>query len=201
MRLLLATKNRGKAMEIRALLGMGLAKNLEILTLADVPNLPDHKEEGHTFAENARAKALHYAEAHRVMCIADDSGLVVEALGGRPGVRSSRYAGENASDAANVALLVRELKAHPRPWKAAFVCHAVAALPRRILAEATGRIEGEIIPERRGTEGFGYDPVFFLAQKKKTMAELMTVEKNQVSHRGQAIRKLISDLRAGGIFG
>lgn len=201
MKLLIATKNRGKVLEMRALLGPGLTKTVEVLTLADIPNVPDLREEGRTFAENARAKAVHYADAHRLLCIAEDSGLAVDALGGRPGVRSARFAGESVSDAQNIAHLLKELQGHPRPWKAAFVCHAVAALPRRIIAEATGRVAGEIIPERRGTEGFGYDPVFFLPDKGKTMAELTTVEKNLISHRGQAIRQLIADMRAGGIFG
>lgn len=201
MKLLLATKNRGKVVEMKGLMGVGLARSVEIVSLADLPGAPDFVETGATFGENARAKALHYAGAHRLLCVADDSGLEVDALGGRPGVRSARYAGASATDEENIAFLLRELAGRPRPWTAAFVCHVVAALPRRVVAEAAGRVAGEIIPERRGTGGFGYDPVFFLPERKRTMAELSAVEKNLVSHRGQAIRRLIADLKSSGVFG
>lgn len=201
MKLLIATKNRGKVQEIRALMGVGLQKNVEVLTLADVSGFPEPREDGKTFQENARIKALHYAKAHKMLCVADDSGLSVDALGGLPGVRSARYAGEGASDAANNAHLLHELARHPRPWKAAFVCAAVAALPGRVVAEATGTLPGQIVPEPRGEEGFGYDPVFLVDSTWKTLAELPAAEKNRISHRGQAMRALIGELKASGVLG
>ncbi len=200
MKLLIATKNRGKVVEIRALLGLGLQKIVEVVTLADLPDTRQPAEDGKTFAENARLKALHYAQAYSVLCVADDSGLSVEALGGLPGVRSARYAGPGATDAANNAHLLHELARFPRPWKAAFVCAAAAALPGRVVAEAAGKVEGEILPEARGAEGFGYDPLFRVPPLGKTMAELPTQEKNRISHRGQAMRGLIAEMKAAGVL-
>ena len=121
--------------------------------------------------------------------IADDSGLAVEALGGRPGVRSSRYAGDEANDEKNIALLLEELNLHPKPWTAAFLCVAAAALPGRMIAEATGRVDGEIVSVLRGDNGFGYDPVFRVKGSSKTMAEHTTEEKNRISHRGVGPRR------------
>lgn len=201
MKLLIATRNRGKAIEIRALLGVGLQRNVEVLTLPDLPNVLEPREGGKTFEENARIKALHYAKEFKILCVADDSGLSVGALGGRPGVRSARYAGPQATEEQNNVLLLEELRRFPRPWTAAFVCVAAAALPGRVLAEATGRIEGEILSEPRGIEGFGYDPIFLVKGTQKTMAELTTEEKNKISHRGQAIRVLVTELRNSGMFG
>ncbi len=201
IKLVLATKNRGKVNEIRGLLGLAAQKNVEVLTLADMSTVKDPREEGKTFSENARIKALHYAAAYRVLCIADDSGLTVDALGGRPGVRSARYAGTQATDEENNALLLDDLKPYPGPWKAAFVCVAVCALPGRVIAEASGRIAGEIVPVPRGNGGFGYDPVFLVGGTGKTMAELSTEEKNRISHRGQAVRQLIAEMRNQGLLG
>lgn len=201
MKLLIATRNRGKAAEIRVLLGLGLQKNVEVLTLPDMPTAVDPRERGKTFAENARIKALHYAKEYKILCIADDSGLTVEALGGRPGVLSARYAGPQATDGQNNTLLLEELSSASKPWNAAFVCVAAAALPGRVIAEATGRVDGEIVSSPRGESGFGYDPVFRVKGSPKTMAELSTEEKNKISHRGQAIRLLIEELRKSGIFG
>jgi len=201
MKLLLATKNRGKVIEIRGLLGLGALKNVQVLALSDMPTTKDLQETGKTFSENARMKALHYATAYRVLCIADDSGLSVEALGGRPGVHSARYAGKNATDTENNDLLLNDLKPYPRPWKAAFVCVAVCALPGRVIAESTGRIAGEVVPVPRGFGGFGYDPVFLVEGTGKTMAELSTEEKNRISHRGQAVRQLVAELKTQGMLG
>ena len=200
MKLLIASKNRGKVIEIRSLLSLALQKVVEVVTLADLPDVEQPRENGKTFSENARIKALHYAKAHRILCIADDSGLAVEALGGLPGVRSARFAGEGASDAANNAHLLHELAPFARPWKAAFVCVAATALPQRVVAEATGKVEGEILPEGRGRDGFGYDPLFFVPSLGKTMAELSTAEKNQVSHRGYALRALIAEMKNSGLL-
>ena len=200
MKLLIASKNRGKVLEIRTLLGLALQKVVEVVTLAELPDVEQPRENGKTFSENSRIKALHYAKAHMILCIADDSGLAVDALGGLPGVRSARFAGEGASDAANNAHLLHELAPFARPWKAAFVCVAAAALPQRVVAEATGRVEGEILPEGRGRDGFGYDPLFFVPSLGKTMAELSTAEKNQVSHRGYALRALIAEMKNAGLL-
>ena len=200
MRLLIATRNRGKVTEIRALMGLALQKNVEVVTLVDLPNTEQPREDGKTFQENARVKALHYAAAHKVLCVADDSGLSVEALGGQPGVFSARYAGPGASDAQNNAHLLHELAPHPRPWKAAFVCAAAAALPGRVVAEARGAVEGEIIPDARGREGFGYDPHFLVASLGKTMAELVIEMKNRISHRGVAMRALIDEMKKSGVL-
>ena len=200
MKLLIASRNRGKVIEIRALLGLALQKVVDVVTLAEMPRVEPPREDGKTFAENARIKALHYAKAHKVLCIADDSGLAVEALGGLPGVRSARYAGEGASDAANNAHLLHEVAPFARPWKAAFICVAAAALPNRVVAEATGKVEGEILPEGRGSAGFGYDPFFYIPSLGKTMAELSTEEKNRISHRGQALRALIAEMKAAGVL-
>jgi len=201
LKLLIATRNRGKAMEIRALLGLGLQKNVEVLTLPDLPTGREPPEEGKTFVENARIKALHYAKVHNILCIADDSGLAVEALDGRPGVLSARYAGDEATDEKNIALLLEELNLRPKPWTAAFLCVAAAALPGRMIAEDTGRVDGEIVSVPRGDNGFGYDPVFRVKGSSKTMAEHTTEEKNKISHRGQAVRRIIEELKASGVFG
>ncbi len=201
MKLLIATRNRGKAAEIKALLGLNLQRNVEVLTLPDLQAVAEPREEGKTFAENARIKALHYAKEHKILCVADDSGLSVEALGGRPGVRSARYAGNQATDEMNIALLLEELHPCPKPWTAAFVCAAAAALPGRVIAEASGRVDGEIVSAPRGESGFGYDPVFRVKGSPKTMAEHTTEEKNRISHRGQAIQLIIEELRKSGMFG
>jgi len=200
MKLVIATKNRGKVMEIRTLLGLAVQKNVEVVTLADMPAVREPRETGKTFAENARIKALHYAEELKALCVADDSGLAVEALGGMPGVFSARFAGEGATDQQNIAHLLHELANHPRPWKASFVCVAMAALPGRVVAQATGTIQGEILPDARGQEGFGYDPVFLVSSLGKTMAELSHEEKNRISHRGEATRALITEMKNSGLL-
>jgi len=201
VKLLLATKNKGKIHEMRTLLGAALENSVEVVSLQDLPNVPEPREDGKTFSENARIKALHYAKALKVLCVADDSGLTVDALGGKPGVLSARYAGPNATDQKNIALLLDDIKSYPRPWNAAFVCVAAAALPGRVVAETTGRMAGEIVPEPRGRGGFGYDPIFLVTETGKTMAELETLEKNRISHRGQAMRLLIEELRKSGVLG
>ena len=200
MKLLIATKNRGKVVEIRSLMGLALQKNVDVTTLADVPPVGEPREAGKTFAENARIKALHYAQMLKVLCVADDSGLMVDLLGGMPGVRSARYAGPGATDAQNNAHLLHELADHPRPWKAAFVCVGVAALPGRVVAQATGSLQGEIIPVARGQGGFGYDPHFLVSSLGKTLAELPTEMKNKISHRGEEMRALIAEMKASGVL-
>ena len=201
MKIVIATRNRGKIAEMKRLLGPASTPGVEVVTLADLPVVPQPREMGKTFRENARIKALAYAEAHRLLCIADDSGIAVEVLGGRPGVLSARYGGDDATDEQRNRFLVDELTRYPRPWRAAFVCAAAAALPKRVLAEASGRIDGEIVPDPRGRDGFGYDPIFLVAGLGRTMAELPMEEKNRISHRGQALQKLVGELRASGALG
>lgn len=201
VKLLIATRNRGKIVELRSLLGSAFEKSVEVATLQDMPNVAEPREDGKTFSENARIKALHYARDLKVLCVADDSGLVVDALGGKPGVLSARYAGPDAPDEKNNALVLDDLAPYPRPWKAAFVCAAVAALPGRVVVETAGRVDGEIIPEPRGNGGFGYDPIFLVGGTGKTMAELEAIEKNRISHRGQAMRLLAEELRKSGLLG
>ncbi len=201
MKIVLATRNRGKILELRKLVGPDVLKDVELLTLTDLPATPEPREVGKTFQENARIKGLAYAEIHKVLCIADDSGVAVDVLGGRPGVLSSRFGGAEATDEQRNLYLVEELSHYPKPWKAAFVCAAVAALPKRVIAEGAGRVEGEIVQVPRGTEGFGYDPIFLVAGTGKTMAELSPDEKNRISHRGQALRLLAEELRQSGVLG
>jgi len=162
------------------------------------------KETGATFAENARQKALHYARATGRWCLADDSGLVVDALGGRPGVLSARYAADLCSpgaarqqiDAANNAKLLAEMKDVPEGRRTArFVCHLALSDGERILIETSDTIEGRIGYEPIGSNGFGYDPIFIADQTGCTTAQLTPEEKNQISHRGKAARRFASLLR------
>ena len=203
MKLVIATKNRGKVAEIRSLLGSTLKKiqnEVEMMSLLDISPMPSPRETGSTFAENAKIKGLYYADKLKALCIADDSGLSVEALKGVPGVSSARFAGIGATDEQNTALLLERLLEHPRPWKAMFVCVAVATLPGRVIAQATGAVQGEILPAPRGSGGFGYDPVFLVTSHGKTMAELSMDEKNRISHRSVAIRSLVAEMRNIGIL-
>lgn len=194
-RLLIATHNRDKLEEYLELFA---GMHLELVTLDDVGIQKDVEEDGATFAENAQIKANAYARQSGLMTLADDSGLEVDALGGEPGVRSKRYAGENASDADRNAYLLNKLRNVP-PGKrtARFRCAIAIASPRGELWEADGTCEGEIIFEPRGTNGFGYDPIFYFPDRGATLAELPMEEKNRVSHRARAaqeIRKILRDL-------
>lgn len=189
---LLATRNPAKSLEIREILS-GLGARWR--TLEEFPGVLDPEETGATFAENARLKALYYAEATGYMSLSDDSGLEVDALGGRPGVHSARYAGPAKDDAANNALLVSELVGVPAERRTArFRCAAALAEPGRIIAQAEGTIEGVIIDEPRGENGFGYDPHFLVPHLGRTTAELTTSEKSRISHRGHALRSLAERL-------
>lgn len=198
MRLLLATRNRGKLKEMREILGAATEGEVELLSLDDLPPVAEPEETEETFGGNARIKALGYAGAHGLLCVADDSGLSVEPLGGRPGVRSARYAGEGASDDDNNRKLLSELSPLPRPWPAHYACAAAAAVPGKVVAEAYGRVDGEIVPDGRGGNGFGYDPYFLVAGDDRTMAELPPERKNAISHRGAAMREIVGRLKAAG---
>jgi len=191
--ILIATANPAKLREIRQIL-VGLP--VRWLDLNDLPPIPPAVEDGRSFAENAEKKALHYARHSGHWALADDSGLEVDCLNGLPGVLSARFAGEPANDAANNAKLIRELQAYPPEQRTArFRCVVVLADGQHVLARAEGTIEGQIIDEPRGQGGFGYDPHFLVPELGKTTAELAPEHKNRISHRGQALRRLVPMLR------
>ncbi len=193
MKLLLATKNKHKVEEMRALLS-DLAQ-VEVVSAADFPGVEEPEETGETFEDNARLKARYYAEATGLTALADDSGLVVDGLGGRPGVMSSRY---GADDAARIARLLEELRDTPDAQRTArFECAMVLVRPGAAgdAAATRGTLEGSIAREARGTNGFGYDPVFHLPARGLRLAELSSEEKNAVSHRGNALREMVKALR------
>ena len=193
-RLLLATRNPGKVREIRRAL-QGLA--VPVVGLEDVLPGLSHRERGRTFAENARAKSLFYSRRWPGLTLAEDSGLEVDALGGAPGVRSARFSGPRASDAANNRKLLRGLRAVPPAGRGArFVCVMVLASEGRVIGEFRGQVRGRIGLEPRGASGFGYDPLFHYRPLRKTFAELPPEVKNGVSHRGRAVRKLRAFLEA-----
>ncbi len=195
MRLLIATHNRGKLIEYQEMLA---DLPLELVTLDDVDIRDDVAETGATFAENARVKAVEYARRSGLLTLADDSGLEVDALGGEPGVRSKRYAGENKSDPQRIAFLLDKLRGVPRDQRAArFRCAIAIASPRGEVRECDGACEGVIEFAPRGTNGFGYDPVFLFPERGLTMAELSSKEKNRISHRARATegaREILKEL-------
>lgn len=186
-KLLLATNNRDKIEELKSLL-RGIP--LEIVSADDMGFELTAKEDGSTFRENAIIKALAGTRESGLLTLADDSGLEVEALGGGPGVRSARYAGENASNEDRINLLLSRLEGVPlEKRKAAFKSVIALAKPHGEVKTFTGSCLGIIAFKPRGTGGFGYDPVFFLPEKGKTMAELTMEEKNKISHRARAVMK------------
>ncbi len=191
-RILVASTNPGKIVELRAMLG----DDVEWVSLSDFPNIPDIEEDGQTFAENARKKAVGYAKATRLWTIADDSGLVIDALGGRPGVNSARFSGEKGKnrrllDHNNMVKVLKLLEGVPEEKRAArFICHLCLASPEKILIETEGKLEGFVSEKEMGENGFGYDPIFFVPQLGKTVAQLSREEKNAISHRGGATQKL-----------
>jgi XTP/dITP diphosphohydrolase len=184
--LVLATRNEGKTEELKALLA---DFPVDIKNLTDFGPTPAIEEDVETFEENAVSKARFTAKVLGLPALADDSGLMVEALGGAPGVRSARYAGENATDLENNIKLLKELE-NVENRSAAFACTIAIAVPWGPALVYEGRCEGSITTEQAGTQGFGYDPVFYYPPLEKTFAQLSTEEKNRVSHRGQALREL-----------
>jgi XTP/dITP diphosphohydrolase len=209
--LFLASSNPGKAGEFRALVAPrdaaarsshtsaaepgGASAPIAIELLPGFDAFPQFEEDAPTFAENAAGKALHYSRLADGLVFADDSGLVVPALGGEPGVRSARYAGPHATNAERIAKLLAALQGKPGDdRKAHFVCALALAEKGRVLAVVTDRVDGEILEGPRGSGGFGYDPVFYFPALRKTFAELPAGEKNQYSHRGKAFRKLLRAL-------
>ena len=194
-RLALATGNSGKIREIRSLLS-GL--EVEVLTADELDDWPDLVEKGETFEENAASKALTLARWAAISALADDSGLEVEALDGRPGVVSARYAGRQGDDAANIARVLREMEGiAPELRRARFVCVLVLASPAGETIEVREMCEGRITAAPKGEMGFGYDPIFVPEGMEKTMAELPLEEKNSISHRGKALRRLRMLLERG----
>lgn len=187
--LVLATTNKNKVKEFQEML-----KDfpIEIRSLADFGPLPEAIEDGATFEENAYKKAIHTAKVLGFPAIADDSGLVVEALHGAPGVYSARYAGEKATDRENVDKLLQEMKGI-KNRKAAFQCVLSIAVPSGPALTYEGSCEGTLLEERRGDSGFGYDPIFYYEDLGKTFAECTMEEKNRVSHRGKAFAELKSE--------
>jgi XTP/dITP diphosphohydrolase len=191
--LLVATTNAGKLREIQRLLD-GVPIRLQ--TLADLAPIPEPDETGETFTENALAKARYYSKRSGLPTVAEDSGLSIDALGGRPGVTSARYPGATYADKFDG--LYRELAPYPRPWTARFVCSVALIEPSsdepRFTCEAT--VEGEIAPEPRGVNGFGYDPIFYYPPYGRTLGETNDAEKLAVAHRGKAFRQFAAWLRA-----
>lgn len=186
-RLLLATNNAGKVGEYRQLLR---GAPFELLTPADVGVTRVPEETGATLEENALLKARAYARAGGLLALADDSGLFVDALGGEPGVRSARYAGEGASDGQRNAYLLRKLDGVPQARRTArFRCVIAIALPDGLADICQGYVDGRITLAPRGRKGWGYDPVFYLPGLDRTMGELTPFAKNRLSHRGRAARK------------
>ncbi|HOK94727.1 MAG TPA: RdgB/HAM1 family non-canonical purine NTP pyrophosphatase [Anaerohalosphaeraceae bacterium] len=197
MKILVATTNPGKLEELSMLLG-DIAGRIEWVSLRDFPGLPEIVEDGATFADNARKKALGYAQATGLWTLADDSGLCIDALHGQPGVLSARFAADECPaadrktlDKANYQKVLRLLKDIPDSQRTArFFCHLALVDDKQILLEATGAVEGVIINQPRGQNGFGYDPIFYIPSLGKTAAQLDNSSKNQVSHRGHAIRQM-----------
>ena len=186
--LIVATKNKGKLVEIAHLLE-GLP--FEVSSLLEYPEIKDINEDGRTFLENAQKKARTVAQATGKWSLADDSGLVVEALGGEPGINSARYAGAQGDYAANNKKLREAMKDVPEGNRQAyFICQMVLCSPDGREWDIEQRCEGQILRDFRGAGGFGYDPLFYLPNKGLTMAELSLEKKNKISHRGKALRHM-----------
>ncbi len=191
--LLLATRNSHKTREFAEILGDGF----DVRDLTGVADLPAVAETGATFGANAILKALETSKHFQEHIVADDSGLEVDALQGAPGILSARYAGEHATDAANIAKLLMELaRQNPPPYPARFHCSLALAQAGKILRTFDGIVEGTIVETPRGRAGFGYDPVFQPLGFGQTFGELSAAEKNRISHRARAIRLLRAALLA-----
>ncbi|SEN60868.1 XTP/dITP diphosphohydrolase [Actinacidiphila rubida] len=191
-RLVLATRNAHKVTELRAILAeAGLGPDVELVGADAYPEIPDVKETGTTFAENALLKARALAEATGLPAVADDSGLCVDVLGGAPGIFSARWAGRHGDDQANLDLLLAQLSDIDAPHRAAhFACAAALVLPDGTARVTEGRLTGTLRHTPAGTGGFGYDPILQPDTETRTCAELTPDEKNAISHRGKAFRAL-----------
>lgn len=183
--ILIASTNPGKLREFQEILA---GEDFDLLLPATLGIQLEVVEDGSTYAENAAKKALAYQRASGLVTLADDSGLEVDALGGAPGLYSARYLPlAGATDADRRAHLLDNLRGLPRPWPARFHCAVAVAAPGGVLELTEGKCPGEIIPEERGSNGFGYDPIFLLAERGLTMAELDSADKNRISHRALAV--------------
>lgn len=186
--LLLATTNQGKIKEIKDYLA---DLTIEIVSLQKLSPKPIFVEKGKTFLENARGKSLHYSQQHQLLTLAEDSGLEIEYLKGAPGVVSSRFSGAQATDEKNIEKVLKLMKGVPPDQrKAQFVSCLVLTTEGKTIKEIRESVKGLITFEKKGNHGFGYDPIFFYPPLKKTFAELLPAEKNRVSHRGRALKKL-----------
>ncbi|HHY26048.1 MAG TPA: XTP/dITP diphosphatase [Desulfitobacterium dehalogenans] len=193
MKVLLATQNRGKVKELQDLLS---GEDIEVLSLEDLDHWEEVEETGSTFAENAAMKARIAAQRTGLVSLADDSGLEVDALQGAPGVYSARYAGEPKDDDKNNDRLLQELEGVPEEQRTGrFRCALVIAAPTGEEYLTEGTVEGRILNERRGKEGFGYDPLFYLPDFGRTMAQLNLSQKNKISHRAEAFRQAVPILK------
>lgn len=192
--IVLGTRNRKKGLELAELFAPW---GFLVQTLADVADPIDVVEDGATFAENAALKACRQAAHLRAWVLGEDSGLVVDALGGRPGVYSARFSGPQATDASNNAQLLHELRSVPAASRSAhYVCHATVADPSgRVRAETEDYCHGRVADQPRGTSGFGYDPLFEIVEYHRTFGELGDAVKAMLSHRGRAIRRLAAAIR------
>ena len=201
--LLVATRNPGKLVELRRMLASADVAGIRVLGLADVPEFPEEPETGATFAENALAKARDAAKATGLASVADDSGLAVDALNGMPGVLSARWSGRHGDDRANLELVLGQLGDVPDDRRGgAFVCAAALVVPGVSEVGEVGEIvvhgewPGYLARAPRGTNGFGYDPIFVPEGEARTSAELAPEEKDALSHRGRAMRALLPHLQA-----
>ncbi|MED4004535.1 XTP/dITP diphosphatase [Priestia aryabhattai] len=186
--IIIATKNAGKVKDFETLFS---PKGFKVTSLLDFPEIEDVEETGVTFAENATLKAETISSALNKPVIADDSGLAIDALNGEPGVYSARYGGENKDDNANIEKVLQKL--HDVPFEkrtARFHCTLAIAVPGKRTELVEGTCEGRILEEKRGENGFGYDPIFFVEKWNCSMAELSKEQKNQISHRANALEKL-----------
>jgi XTP/dITP diphosphohydrolase len=196
VRLLLATRNANKLVELRRILASSAITGVQVIGLDDVPPFPEAPETAATFEENALAKARDAAVATGLAAVADDSGLEVDALNGMPGVLSARWAGHHGDDAANLQLVLDQLADVPEGRRgAAFVCAAALVAPSGIQTVVRGQWRGSLSCAARGSNGFGYDPIFIPDGDRRTSAELDPAEKDAASHRGQALRALLPAVR------
>ena len=186
--IIIATKNAGKVKDFETLFS---PKGFKVKSLLDFPEIEDVEETGVTFAENATLKAEAISSALNKPVIADDSGLAIDALNGEPGVYSARYAGENKDDNANIEKVLQKLNDVPFEKRTArFHCALAIAVPGKRTEIVEGTCEGHILEEKRGENGFGYDPIFFVEKWRCSMAEVTKEQKNQISHRANALKKL-----------
>ena len=194
MDIVVASKNRGKLAEIEKLISP--SQGINFFSLGDFQDIPEIEETGKTFEENALIKAGIVSSHTGKISLADDSGLVIDALGGRPGVYSARYGGSGLNDTDRCRLILEEMKEFPSSRSARFICVMALSVPGKVDFTSEGSVEGVIHTEMRGSGGFGYDPIFYIPELGKTMAEIPIEEKNRISHRAIALRKISERLKS-----